>query len=449
MVGGAVLLDKSGWTFQMDGRGRDFRDQLGIRGIMGQVGKQAIVLGAGMVGISTGIHLLKAGWRVTLVDRKPPGSETSYGNAGVISRGSVLPVSYPGLLWDIPGIMMGRSRAVRIEPSAWLQMLGWAPAFLRNGTETRNRAIAVALNNLLVHAVPEHEALMEEAGATVRLTKAGWLKLFRTRQGFDGSAFDRSVMDDLGVDYALLDDDDIASLEPSLEPVYQRGIHVLGTASVDDPGAVCQAYARLFESMGGTVLEREAIGLSESAERAEVLLTDGETVSADAAVVAMGPWSAEILKTAGVRVPLFHERGYHRHYRPTGNAVLNRPVNDVEGAFVLAPMAAGIRLTCGVEIARRDAGPSTRLIDGVTPAAHEAFPLGQALDDQPWLGRRPSLPDSLPAIGRVRGRKHIWACFGHQHIGLTLGPVSGRLLAQMMTGLPTLTDPSPYDPARF
>ena len=238
-------------------------------------------------------------------------------------------------------------------------------------------------------------------------------------------------------------------LEPSLAPIYARGIHVTGTASIDDPGALCRAYADLFTGLGGVLEQGSAASLAEAGDKAAVHLADGQKMEADAVVVAMGPWSAEILKTVGARIPLFHERGYHRHYRAKGNAILNRPVNDVDGAFVLAPMAAGIRLTSGVEIAPEANGPSARLIDGVTPAAQEAFPLGDCLDDEPWLGRRPSLPDSLPAIGRVPGRQRLWACFGHHHLGVTLGPVSGRLLAQLMNGEVPLVDAAPYDPARF
>jgi len=411
--------------------------------------KSAIVLGAGMVGVSVGIHLLKRGWRVTLVDRSEPGSETSFGNAGVISRGSILPVSYPGLLWDIPKILAGRSRAVRVDPKAWLSMLGWAPTFLRSATKAENRRISRALNALLAACLEEHEALMQEAGATVHLTRAGWLKVYRTEAGFAATAFERDVMDELGVAYRVLDAEEIAALEPNLQPIYVRGVHILDTASVDDPGGVCRAYAALFEKLGGLVHKGEAVRLEDGGGAAGVRLRDGNALQADAVVVALGPWSGEVLKSVGVALPLFHERGYHRHYRAAGNAALSRPVNDTEGAFVLAPMAAGIRLTCGVEIAPEEAGPSRKLIEGVTPLAQQAFPLAEALDPEPWLGRRPSLPDSMPAIGRAPGQKRIWACFGHQHIGFTLGPVSGRLLAEMMSGEDPIVDPRPYDPSRF
>ena len=416
---------------------------------MEQGRKSVVVLGAGMVGLSVAIHLRKRGWSVTVIDKAGPGAETSFGNAGVISRGSVLPVSYPGLIWDIPKILAGRSRAVRIDPKAWLDMLGWAPAFLRNATRAQNRRIANGLNGLLASCLEEHEVLMNEAGATQHLTKSGWLKLYRTEAGFESAAFEREMMDELGVRYTVLDAAGLAALEPNLEPIYVRAVHILDTASVDDPGRVCRAYAGLLERLGGTIRQASVASLSDAEDGASVTLDVGETLDTDAVVVALGPWSAEILKTVGVSMPLFHERGYHRHYKAAGNAVLNRPVNDAEGAFVLAPMAAGVRLTCGVEIAPESAGPSKAMIDGVTPLAKEAFPLADCLDDEPWLGRRPSLPDSLPAIGRAPGQYRIWACFGHQHIGFTLGPVSGRLLAEMMSGETPMIDPAPYDPSRF
>ena len=414
-----------------------------------QAGKTAVVLGAGMVGISTAIHLVKRGWQVTLIDKKGPGAETSFGNAGVISRGSILPVSYPGVIKDLPKILMGRSKGVRVDPSAWLEMFGWAPAWLRNSSEARNRELAGYLDALLAKGLAEHEALMEEAGATAHLTKSGWLKVYRSEESFQNTRFEREQMDRFGIEYTVLDAAGIAELEPNLRPIYVRGIHVLGTANVDDPGAVCKAYANLFNKLGGVFEARSATSLKEGSDGVRISFQEGADITVDSVVVAMGAWSSKILETVGVKMPLFRERGYHRHYRAKGNAVLNRPVYDAGGAFVLAPMAAGIRLTIGVEIAATDAPPSAKMMDKVSPGAHEAFPLAESLDAEPWFGRRPSLPDSLPAIGRAPGLNNIWTSFGHQHIGFTLGPVSGRVLAEMMSGEAPLVDPSPYDPARF
>jgi len=411
--------------------------------------RTAIVLGAGMVGISCAIHLRKRGWQVTLLEKTKPGAETSYGNAGVLSRGSVLPISYPGMVFDVPKILTGGTNAVRFDLSGLARAFSWAPSFLRNGTKARNRKISIGLSALVAHCVQEHEVLMEEAGATSHLAKRGWIKTYRTEASFQKTAFEREMLDKYGVRYAVLEPEDLAKLEPNLAPIYAKGLHILDTASVDDPGALCAAYADLFKKLGGAIEIGAATSIGEDKNGATVQLADGRALFADHAVVALGPWSAGLLKTAGVTLPAFEERGYHRHYRAEGNATLNRPINDVDGAFVIAPMAAGIRLTCGVEIAAFDHPKTPKQLEAVLPKAREAFPLGDTTEDEPWLGRRPSLPDSLPAIGKAPRHDRVWTCFGHHHIGLTTGPISGRLLAEMMSGEETIIDPKPYNPARF
>ena len=160
-------------------------------------------------------------------------------------------------------------------------------------------------------------------------------------------------------------------------------------------------------------------------------------------------WSNRVLKPLGYRFPLGIKRGYHMHYRAHGNAVLNHAVLDAERGYLLAPMVRGIRLTTGAELARFDAPPSPVQIDLAEPVARKLFPLAERLDAEPWMGRRPCLPDMLPVIGPAPRHNGLWLDFGHQHHGLTLGPVSGRLLAEMMTGEPTFADPAPYAATRF
>jgi D-amino-acid dehydrogenase len=165
--------------------------------------------------------------------------------------------------------------------------------------------------------------------------------------------------------------------------------------------------------------------------------------------VALGPWSDLVFRPLGYAIPLGIKRGYHLHLKPGGNALLNHPVLDSDLGFLLAPMNQGIRLTTGVEFARRDAPPSPIQIDRALPRARSLFPLGEAIDSKPWMGARPCLPDMLPVIGRAPRHPGLWFDFGHQHHGLTLGPVTGRLLAEMMTGVTPFADPLPFAADRF
>ena len=204
----------------------------------------------------------------------------------------------------------------------------------------------------------------------------------------------------------------------------------------------CSAHAAAA-SCGGTP------GRCARTGRPGVVDTEGGPLRGGAAVVALGPWSDRILKPLGYRIPLGVKRGYHRHYRPQGNAVLHRPILDVDGGYLIAPMAQGIRLTTGAEFARHEAPPTPVQVDRAEPKARALFPLADPVEDQPWMGARPCLPDMLPVIGPAPRHPGLWFDFGHQHHGLTLGPVSGRLLAAMMTGEDAFTDPAPYRADRF
>jgi D-amino-acid dehydrogenase len=172
-------------------------------------------------------------------------------------------------------------------------------------------------------------------------------------------------------------------------------------------------------------------------------------VEAPAAVLALGPWADDTFRRLGYRFPFGVKRGYHMHFRPVGNATLSRPVIDAENGYVLTPMVRGIRLTTGAEFALRDAPPTPVQLDRAEPLARELFPLGERVDGAPWLGRRPCLPDMLPIVGPAPRQEGLWLDFGHHHLGLTLGPVTGRLLAELITGEAPFTDPAPYRAERF
>jgi len=219
--------------------------------------------------------------------------------------------------------------------------------------------------------------------------------------------------------------------------------------SVADPGGVTKAYAKLFTDKGGRFLEGDARSLAPLRGGWQVRTSAGP-ISAASAVVALGPWSDDVLRPLGFNFPLGVKRGYHMHFKAEGNATLNRPLIDIQYGFALTPMVKGIRLTTGAEFALRDAPPTPVQLARAEPLAREIFPLGARVDAEPWLGRRPCLPDMLPIVGRASMQhESLWLNFGHHHLGFTMGPVTGRLLAEMMTGEAPFTDPQPYSSSRF
>ena len=224
-------------------------------------------------------------------------------------------------------------------------------------------------------------------------------------------------------------------------------LHWKDPKSVVNPGALTKGYARLFEAGGGAVLIGEATTLKAEGDAWSVQTSTGK-ISAREVVVALGAWSDRIFEPLGYRIPLRAKRGYHMHYEAT-KPLLSMPVVDTQQGYVIAPMEGRLRLTTGVEIARRDAKPTGIQLERAERSARPTFGLGERLDERPWLGLRPCTPDMRPVIGRAPRHKGLWFSFGHAHHGLTLGPVTGRLLAEMMTGEQPCADAAPFRPERF
>jgi len=245
-----------------------------------------------------------------------------------------------------------------------------------------------------------------------------------------------------------MDADDARVLEPALAPVFRHAIFWEDAASVTNPLALTRAYAARFAALGGVTVTGDARSLHRVGTRWRVDTVQGP-IDAEAVVVTLGPWAPDLLGPLGIRLPLAVKRGYHRHFGARGNASLARPVVDADNGYCLAPMEQGIRITTGAEFAARDAAPTPVQLSRLLPAARDLFPLGNAVEDEPWMGARPCFADSRPVIGRGPGQPGLWLAYGHAHWGLTLGPVTGRLIAEMMTGVIPFCDPAPYGAERF
>jgi D-amino-acid dehydrogenase len=408
----------------------------------------AVVLGAGIVGTSVALHLAKRGLSVALVDRRAPGEETSYGNAGVIEGNTVFPAAFPARFAALLRIALKRAPEANYHLSFLPQAAPWLLAFRAASRPERLIETARVMRPLFARAVAEHEALMLESGATRYLRKNGWLKVYRSDRAFAALARELALAAEFGIPHARLDGDGVRALEPNLGPVVRHGTHWLGVASVSNPLAVTKAYAARFSALGGVVLTGDARSLHRANGGWRVETAQGP-LDAGEVVLALGPFAPDVLDPLGIKLPLGIKRGYHRHFRPAGNAVLTRPVVDPEIGYCLAPMEQGIRLTTGAEFAARDAAPTPEQFDRLMPAARALFPLGEPVEATPWMGSRPCFADSRPVIGRAPGHPGLWLSYGHGHWGLTLGPASGRLLAEMMTGATPFCDPTPYGAERF
>ncbi|ABD08343.1 D-amino-acid dehydrogenase [Rhodopseudomonas palustris HaA2] len=408
-----------------------------------------LVLGAGIVGVGAALHLQRRGRDVVLVDRNAAaGDETSYGNAGLIEVASVLPYMFPRDLGHLLRYAFNGSADVHYQLSGLPEFLPWLLRYFQASSPEGAERTARAALPLIRQSLAEHEALIAEAGVPELLRKTGWIKLFRSEVSFGNSVAELDRVKRFGVTADVLDDASIAAREPNLMGKFAGAIHWLEPGFVPDPGALVKAYAALFTRKGGRFARGDARSLQQQGGGWRITADDGP-ITAREVVVALGPWSDLVFRPLGYRIPLGVKRGYHQHFAARGNAVLQHPVLDADRGYLLAPMKRGIRLTTGAEFARRDAPPSHVQIDRTRAMARDLFPLGDAVEQQPWMGARPCLPDMLPVIGRAPRHPGLWFDFGHQHHGLTLGPVTGRLLAEMMTREEPFADPVPFAAERF
>jgi D-amino-acid dehydrogenase len=405
-----------------------------------------VVLGAGIVGVSVAVHLQKRGRAVALIDRKLPGNETSFGNAGLIQREGVYPYAFPRGLGTLLRYARNQSPDVRYHADAMLEVAPFLWRYWRNSHPAKHAEIAKSYATLIEHCVSEHRALAADAGASALLRPIGWIKVFRHAAARDAETrLAERWHREYGVEFETLDAPRLQQLEPDLDKRLQGGLRYPQSDSVSDPNALVTAYARYFEALGGRFFFGDADTLREGWQ----VETREGAITATSAVIALGPWSDRASTRLGYRLPLAVKRGYHMHYAPRRAAHLNHPILDVEHGYVLAPMARGIRLTTGAEIALAEAARTPVQLDAVEPIARTLFPLGERLDAEPWMGRRPCTPDMMPIIGPATKHQGLWFAFGHAHHGLTLGPVTGRLIAEMMTGEQTLVDPRPFRVERF
>jgi D-amino-acid dehydrogenase len=411
--------------------------------------RDAMVLGAGIVGVSVALHLQARGVRVVLLDRRAPGEETSHGNAGLIESSSVVPYGFPRDWRTLLRLLRNDSTMLRYDVRSLPAYARWLTAFWRESAPARLERAARDMLPLIRRSVAEHDALIDRAGLRELVKPTGWLEAWRSPDGFEREMrVAQQLAQAHGLRVQMLDAAGLRATEASLGEGYAGAIHWIDPASVIDPGALTKGYAQLFEREGGTIARGDAGTLRAAGGGWQVQTADGP-VSASAAVVALGPWSDLVLQPLGYRVPLRAKRGYHMHYASDAPAPLLRPVVDIEGGYVVAPMRRGLRLTTGVELASRERAPNYAQLDAAEREARPMFGLGTRLDATPWMGLRPCTPDMRPLLGPAPRHAGLWFAFGHNHHGLTLGPVTGRLVAEQMTGETPFIDPTPWLPARF
>jgi D-amino-acid dehydrogenase len=410
--------------------------------------RDVVVLGAGIIGLATALKLQEAGRSVALVDKRAAGEGTSFGNAGIIERASIYPYAFPRQIKDLVRYALNGTPEAHYHLRSLPKLAPWLARYWWNSSPKGHEAAMRAAVPLIEHSVSEHEPLIEAAGAESLVRRTGWIKLFRGEEKFKKALAEVEKLKPFGLTCDVLDAAGVREREPNLADDILGAVHYRDPVCVNDPAALSLAYLRLFQKRRGLFLAGDARTLAQSGSGWTIATKEGQLDTRDV-VLAMGPWSDLVTKQFGYDFPIAVKRGYHMHYKPAGNAVLNHTVLDAENGYVLAPMARGIRLTTGAEFADRDSPPTPVQLGRTEPHARRLFPLDERVDPKPWVGNRPCTPDMLPIIGEAPRHKGLWFAFGHAHHGLTLSAVTGRLLAEMMTGGTPFTDPTPYAATRF
>ncbi|WP_136650263.1 NAD(P)/FAD-dependent oxidoreductase [Paracoccus aeridis] len=408
----------------------------------------AAVLGGGIVGMSCALHLQKRGLAVAVIDRDRPGRGASYGHAGLVERSSVIPYAFPRRLGELLRHAARRGSAVSYDPMFLPRIAPWLVRYWWHSAPARLRRAGADILPLIERSVAEHEALAAEAGASALLMDRGWIEVCRDDAALRRAADHAAGMAAFGLDAAVLDRAALAALEPGLLPAAIGGIHWRDPRTTTDPAGLVNRYAALFESRDGALLRGDARTLAPAPE-GWGLATAGGDLRAAQVVLALGAASAEVYRPLGYRLPLEAKRGHHLHFAQPSGGGLNRPVADEVNGFVLSPMAQGLRLATGIDLSPPGAPPAQGQMARARARASELVPLGDPVERAPWVGLRPCLPDMRPVIGPAPRHPGLWFAFGHAHHGFTLGPATGRLVAEMMTGDTPFADPAPFRAERF
>ncbi len=405
------------------------------------------IIGAGVVGVSAALYLQRDGHEVTLLDPREPGSGASFGNAGGIVTTSCAPLALPGIWAKLPAMLLDSEAPLILRPRYLPKMLPWLARFAAAARPRRVEAISLALAALNGRAEAAWLDLARQAGAEALLRPVGWLKVYETDAAFGATAGERALLSRRGKRFDILDGNELRQLEPNLAPHFKHAYFQPECLFLVDPHRMVGELAADFLARGGRHLREQASGLEASPTGRPRVRTDRGLHEAAAVVLAAGAWSKAMAADLGVKPPLDTERGYHLML-PQPEKSLSRPTVNGDAGFVLSPMAEGLRLASGVEFAGLEAPANFTRIRALLPLARRMLPGLQIEECSAWLGFRPSMPDSLPVIGRAPRQPHVYCAFGHGHLGMTQGPVTGRLIADLIAGRDPGLDLAPFRATR-
>ena len=407
-----------------------------------------IIIGAGIVGVSTALELQRKGLSVTLIDKTGPAEGASYGNGGVLASCSVVPVTTPGLIGKAPRMLLDPGQPLFLKWSYLPRLMPWLWKYLKHANAEDTKRIARALLPIIGESLGDHQTLAKGTGAEKWITPCDYLYVYNDRSHFEKDSFGWQVRRENGFSWTELEGEAFYNYDPAFDKSLGFAACLGQHGRITSPGDYVKALAAYFVKQGGRLLIAEVEAIEREAGQVTGVRAGGETLKTNKVAITTGIWSGPLVKQLGLSIPMEAERGYHLElWGP--NVMPKAPVMVASGKFVATPMEGRIRLAGVVEFGGTTLGPSQPPFDLLEKNIRKAMPQLTWQESTSWLGFRPAPSDSIPLIGELDEKSGIFLGFGHHHVGLTGGPKTGRLLAQIIAGQTPNLDMAPYSPSRF
>lgn len=411
--------------------------------------KKIAVIGAGIVGVSTAIWLQRTGHQVTLIDREGVAAGASYGNAGILACSGIIPVTTPGLVFKAPRMLLDSNQPLFLRWSYLPKILPWLVQFLKKANSKDMNHIVSELHRIMHDSVDQHMALARGTKAENFIEPYSYVHGFTDKEHYKKDEKYFNILKQHGYELIEMQPDEIADYDPALAGKFGYAIRSTSDGKITDPGAYIQTLADDFQSKGGNIIIGQVDDfVVENKKATGIKFNDGKPLQIDQIVITSGAWSGKLMQKLGLKIPLETERGYHLEFI-NANIKLKSPVMVTTGKFGMNSMQGRLRCAGIVELGGLEAKPSRAPFELLKRQVQDLFPELEYDEVKEWMGHRPSTPDSLPLIGALANVPNVWAGFGHQHLGLTGGPKTGRWLAHMISGEKINEDLSAYSPNRF
>ena len=404
------------------------------------------IIGAGIQGISNALFLQKKGFNVTIFDRDEPGSHAaSYGNAGHFSPYASLSLNRTDVLADVPAMLLSSTGPLALKWNYVPKMIPWFMKFIFNTTKNKMMHTAKNMHQILDLALPAYDELFDEIDLEGLVENKGILYIWNEKD-LKSRELEIKVRDELGVQQQLVNKKEIHDLEPNIKPFYHGGVYYPYARHARNPKKILLKFFELFLKKGGK-FEKQDVKQIEFNDEFPTIQTDSQKFDFDKIIIACGAFSKKLTDKLGERIPLDTERGYHIHFKNCDH-LLSRPVIFSNRGFGITPMEQGLRVVGTVEFGGLDNPLSkSRIKNLINNAKYMLDDLPEHEDE--WLGFRPTLPDFLPVMGPSKNHKNVFYCFGHHHLGWTLGPISGKIVSGMIAKENTNLNLDPYSSLRF